>query len=291
MQGRNISKWKITKGGENLLFIPWHFPLHENPDVTGNSIKAENLFKKEYPSIYSFISKHKKELSARNKEETGIRYEWYALQRCAASYYLEFDKAKIVWGLTADKWAFAYDDEKHYLPSNGYILTSEWLPVKYILSVLNSKLMQFYFSFSGIMTAGGAYTLKHETIKEMPVKELKEEEQIPFISLTEMILFLANNSNEVIADTQNKIVLDYFEQVLNGCVYELYFPDEMKKAGVEILELVAKDLESVKKLSNEKAIAKLYEQWQESKNEIRNRLLLMATRCPETIGIIEESVS
>ena len=44
-------------------------------------------------------------------------------------------------------------------------------------------------------------------------------------------------------------------------------------------------------LSPEKAIAKLYEKWQEPKNEVRNRLLLMSTRCPDTIGVIEASVS
>ena len=65
----------------------------------------------------------------------------------------------------------------------------------------------------------------------------------------------------------------------------------MKKAGVDILALVEKDLEAVKKLSPEKAIAKLFEKWQEPKNEVRNRLLLMATRCPDTIGVIEASVS
>ena len=65
----------------------------------------------------------------------------------------------------------------------------------------------------------------------------------------------------------------------------------MKKAGVDILTLVEKDLEAAKRLSPEKAIAKLYEKWQEPKNEVRNRLLLMATRCPDTIGVIEASVS
>lgn len=64
----------------------------------------------------------------------------------------------------------------------------------------------------------------------------------------------------------------------------------MKKAGVDILALVEKDLEAVKKLPTEKAITTLYEKWQEPKNEIRNRLLLMATRCPDTIGVIEASV-
>ena len=65
----------------------------------------------------------------------------------------------------------------------------------------------------------------------------------------------------------------------------------MKKVGVDILTLVEKDLEAVKKLSPEIGIFQLYNKWQEPKNEVHNRLLLMATRCPETIGIIEASIS
>ena len=91
---------------------------------------------------------------------------------------------------------------------------------------------------------------------------------------------------------QKKDGEDFYEieNVINGLVYELYFGEEMKKSGVDILALVEKDLEAVKELPTEKAITTLYEKWQEPKNEIRNRLLLMATRCPDTIGVIEASV-
>ena len=94
-----------------------------------------------------------------------------------------------------------------------------------------------------------------------------------------------------IRNAYNLIFSQYFDSIIDACVYELYFGVEMKKAGVDILSLVEKDLAPVKKLSPEKAITKLYEKWQEPKNEVRNRLLLMATRCPETIGIIEASIN
>jgi hypothetical protein len=268
LQGRNIKKWFAVESNEYLI--------QTNFDID---------IPKKYPSIFEYLKTFKKELETRSDQGK----KWWNLRPC--KYYSDFEKEKIIWGLTADKWAFAYDDKGNYLPSNGYILTSRELPIKYILSILNSKLLQFYFSFIGIMTAGGAYTLKHETIKEIPVKELQEAEQIPFITLTEFILFLANNDNDVISDLQNQIVLNYFEQVLNGCVYELYFPDEMKKAKVDILKLVESDLHQVKNLPIEKAITTLYEHWQQSKNEIRARLMLMSARCPDTIGVIEESVT
>jgi len=259
--------------------------LHENSEITGNSPKAEKALKEDFPDIYKHLKHYQKDLSERNTDETGIRYEWYALQRCAASYYKEFDKFKIVWGLTADKWAFAYDDKKHYLPSNGYILTSSSIDLKYLLALLNSRLLQFYFSFIGIMTAGGAYTLKHETIQEMPIIEGTDKTRNLFISLVDYILSIYAR------DQVHLVNIETIERILNGCIYELYFCDEMTKADINIITLVEKDLELVKNLNSDKAILKLCEKWQEPKNEVRNRLLLMTTRCSDTIGIIEKSIS
>jgi len=221
LQGRNIKKWYYTSNSEYLLFIPWHFPLHNDANIGGASTKAEMEFRKNFPIIYEHLSRFKKILKSRNEEETGIRYEWYALQRCAASYYQEFEKEKIIWGLTADKWAFAFDDKKHYLPSNGYILTSEKIPLKYLLALLNSKLMQFYFGFIGIMTAGGAYTLKHETIRELPIKDISTKEQQPFINHADKILAIAQ-SPDYFENKSKQSEVKELEAQIDQMVYKLY---------------------------------------------------------------------
>ena len=221
LQGRNIKRWYYTGNSEYLLFIPWHFPLHNDTNIRGASTKAEMEFKNNFPIVYEHLSYFKKILKNRNQEETGIRYEWYALQRCAASYYQEFEKDKIIWGLTADKWAFAYDDKKHYLPSNGYILTSEKIPLKYLLALVNSKLMQFYFGFIGIMTAGGAYTLKHETIRELPIKEIPENEQKSLITIVNKILAITQSGDHQTNESQ-QAALKELEKQIDQMVYELY---------------------------------------------------------------------
>ena len=222
LQGRNIKKWIFESNNENLLFVPWHFPLHNDASISGASEKAEKKLKTEYSSLYKHLQKFKNELSERNKEETGIRYEWYSLQRCAASYYPEFEKEKIIWGLTADKWAFAYDNENHFLPSNGYILTSKTIPIKYLLALMNSKLMEFYFGFIGIMTAGGAFTLKYETVIEFPIKIIPESAQQPFITLVDQILTAKKKDPN--ADTSA------LEREIDKMVYELYglTPEEIE---------------------------------------------------------------
>ena len=158
---------------------------------------------------------YKNELVSRNKDETGIRYEWYALQRCAASYYDEFEKSeKIIWGLTADKWAFTLDIKKNYLPSNSYILTSKSIPIRFILGLLNSKLLHYYFGFIGVMTAGGAYTLKAATIESLPIAIGTREQQKEIALKVDSIL------NTKAADKQADV--SSTENEIDHLVYELY---------------------------------------------------------------------
>ena len=212
LQGRNIRRWYYNESDENLLFIPWHFPLIDE-NISGASANAEIALMEKHPSIYKWLENFKDALSERNQDETGIRYEWYALQRCAASYYKEFEyPEKIIWGLTADKWAFTLDKEQHYLPSNGYILTSTVIPIRYVLGLLNSKLMHYYFHFIGIMTAGGAYTLKAATISALPFKIAKDTTEIS--SFVDKILSIKEKDHD--ADVSKE------ESEIDRLVYQLY---------------------------------------------------------------------
>ncbi len=209
------TKAKSKQAFSNIVMltrVTWHFPLH-NDNISGASEKAEKELKKQYPSLYNWLKSHKDSLSERNQDETGIRYEWYTLQRCAASYYQEFDyKEKNIWGLTADKWAFTIDTSQHYLSNNGYILTSTKLPIKYILGLLNSKLMHYYFHFIGIMTVGGAYTLKAATISALPFKVAKNTDEIAKV-VDEILLIKSENHDADVLD---------LEKAIDSKVFSLY---------------------------------------------------------------------
>lgn len=222
LKGKEIKRFYNKTSDLYLLFIDWHFPLqNENKSFYENEVELSTRFS----FLYNHLLKYKKELSSRNKQETGIRYEWYALQRCAASYFKNFEQNKIVWPLTAANWGFALDFNKHYLSSGGFILISEDLHLNYILAILNSNLMKFLFSKIGVMTAGGAYTLKKATIDEFPLKEIEINNQQPFIEKVEQILALKQVNSD--ADTSS------LEKEIDAMVYELY---GLSKEEIEIVE-------------------------------------------------------
>lgn len=100
LRGRDIKRYSYEFVDLWLIYIPWHFPLHKNQNIQGASLEAEDAFRAEYPLIYNHLCKFKEQLSARNQSETGVRYEWYALQRYGSNYMDDFNKQKILWAET-----------------------------------------------------------------------------------------------------------------------------------------------------------------------------------------------
>lgn len=203
LQGRNIRKWYYNESQEYLL-------------QTGYDLDIPSLF----PDIYSHLFKHYEPLISRSDQGKN----WWNLRAC--QYYSSFEEQKkIIWGLTADKWAFALDEKQHYLPSNGYIMTSSVYPIEYILGVLNSKLMKYYFGFIGVMTAGGAYTLKAATISALPFKIANEEVQSTIADIVKEILRMKENNHEADATQQ--------ENRIDQIVYDLYGISDADRVLIE----------------------------------------------------------
>lgn len=165
LQGRDIQPYITTKQSKYLLFIPWHFPLHTNPSIIGASVSAELQFKKEYPDIFSHLSLYKEKLSARNKAETGIRYEWYAMQRYASDYYKEFEKPKIMYQVMQVKPCFVYDEDGMYCNNSIWFIPTE---DKVLLGILNSKIGWWLISKHCTAIQNG-YQLIWDYFRQIPI--------------------------------------------------------------------------------------------------------------------------
>ena len=139
LRGRDIKRYGYDWAGLWLIYIPWHFPYQFDSTIQGASEKAEKAFREQYPSVYSHLLKFKIPLSKRNKAETGIRYEWYAMQRWGAKYWDDFFKPKIVYGQFQDGAEYSFAEEGVFLSSNEYMLISKNYSSKCLLAFLNCK--------------------------------------------------------------------------------------------------------------------------------------------------------
>ena len=167
------------------------------------------------------------------------------------------------------------DCYQYYVLNTVYMCLNknQKLDNQYIIALLNSKLLNFYYQ--------SLYSSRQITIsalKSLPVVIDIINEKL-FIFLVDIIMELSK--------LDNRLLIFYFEKILDGLVFELYFEEHMKEKKINILEYVKQDITNVtksfdfKSLSDkqkENLIEKLYEIWIHPDNEVRNRLKLFAVR-------------
>ncbi len=173
LRGRDIKKYGFDWANLWLIYIPWHFPFQFDDTIQGASEKAEKAFKEQYPAVYNHMLQYKEPLSKRNKAETGIRYEWYAMQRWGAKYWEDFYKPKITWGNLNLKGAYSYVPEGIFINAPSPFIATTNLA---ILHILNSKIADYYIRSLGVTRNGGYFEYKPMFVDKLPIpKEGLEE--------------------------------------------------------------------------------------------------------------------
>ena len=195
LRGRDIIPWKVESKNQFIIYVPWHFPLHLDTSIQGCSEKAEKLFADQYPAIYKHLLNHKEKLSARNKAETGIRYEWYASQRWGADYYEDFAKPKIVYPNMTKYLPFCYDESGAICNDKAFFITSnnEEFSLKYLLAVLNSSLAKFWIRCICPELGEDRREVRKVYFENFHVAETNQQ---LFISLADTMLFLNTQLQE-----------------------------------------------------------------------------------------------
>ncbi|MCQ2642024.1 class I SAM-dependent DNA methyltransferase [Helicobacter pylori] len=219
LRGKDIKRYSYEWADLWVIFIPWHFPNTGSPKGMEQN---EQDFSTHYPIIYAHLLSHKDELLKRNKDETGKRYEWYCLQRWAASYYQDFEKEKIVYGEIVQEPRFYLDNGEcelgyFYAEATSFILTGEHL--RYLLGMLHSKLITFAFKtfYAGGGLGESGYRYKKAFIERLPIPKITEKNQElarKIIALVDKIL--KSKEKDPKANTQE------LEKEIDALVYQLY---------------------------------------------------------------------
>ena len=186
LRGRDIRRYGYDWAGLYIVYIPWHFPLHLDPTITGASEKAEEAFKTSYPSVYNHLEGYKDTLKKRNQAETGIRYEWYALQRWGANYWEEFEKPKIIYPNMTKYMPFFYDELGMYTNQKCFILTGQHL--HYLIAFLNSSIFKICYRESFPELQGGTRELSKIFFENILIPVLPEVQMHDFETLVDDLI-------------------------------------------------------------------------------------------------------
>ena len=182
----------------------------------------------------------------------------------------------------------AYSDELIYSAYGLLVGTSDKgiNYLKYACGLLNSKLITFYSIQREILRKGNKAT-PHVGVKGLngiPIFAVKNTVNV-FAMIVDYILFLKKFD---FSNSTEQLIPNYFEQIIDGIVYELYFPELLNKHNREIIKHLGELPEFADSMSDEqkmKICKKVFDRLNDKEHPVRVNLFYMNS-IPE-IAIIE----
>ena len=147
-----------------------------------------------------------------------------------------FEDIKIVNSRRSKSNIFALENNQMYEQSDIVITTlkdnfEDQISIKYILSILNSKLYYLWLYHKG-KRKGETLELFQKPLSEIPIKMISLNEQMQFIIIVDKILSLTQSPDYLQNEAKQKQVKEY-EREIDRMVYELY---ELTPEEIEIVE-------------------------------------------------------
>jgi adenine-specific DNA-methyltransferase len=243
-----------------------------------------------YPAIRRHLTEYKDQLTP---GVTGGRkpgkYQWFEIQDNIA-YWRKFDQPKIVSTKVSLHPTFAVDTSGCYLGNTAYFLSVK-SGSSYLLALLNSNVFQAYAKATFVEKQNGWYEVQPSGLESFPVPTAEANQQRGCETLVEYILWLVRHARQEgsAKDPRDVLMQNYFEQILNGLIYELYFPDELHAHGLLVSDLVLQaSLPTIGSISDNRRIPhlrELFESLYSGDHPLRGALHTLLSL--ETVRIIE----
>ncbi|MDE0397384.1 MAG: tetratricopeptide repeat protein [Candidatus Poribacteria bacterium] len=265
LQGPDIRRWHVEPQDQWLIFT-----------YRGIEIKA-------YPAILKYLEKYKEFLSKRGNQQ-----EWYELQ-ASLEEVEHFAQPKLVCPNLYNTKTFAVETEGLYCGYTCYVIPTDetWL-----CGLLNTLPVEWFYSQVSKQLDGGKLEARGNYIKQIPVPNMNAAQKDLVRKLVDYLVCLqqqpTTNSKDL-AHARDFMVLNYFEWMVKGLVYEFYMPDLLQDANKDIFKhLMAEELPEVGEIQGDKMsfFRSLYEQLHDRKHPVRVNLFFQDGLRP--IRIIED---
>ncbi len=182
-----------------------------------------------------------------------VNYDPKALHR--AREELIFQKPeKLIMQTISSNLTVAYDNNKYYPLSTCIVIIpkdnlDEVFSIKYLLLLLNSKVMNFYYDFIFNLGARLTTEISVNNINRLPLKVPKNYEI--FDKLTDIMTVMNKN---IVLRNENKCKIDFLDDLINHLIYEIIFLNKFQIDGlnIELINRVSLYLKNLKQLSFER---------------------------------------
>ena len=228
-----------------------------------------------YPAVYSHLRQHKNALS----KKTGAN-EWYELQGSPSDRLDSlFKEEKLVWIELAENGRFAYDDSGIYCGDTVFMAIGK--NIKYLCAVLNAKLIRWYLHQIAPTSGMGTLRWKKNNLETIPISKISADKDDLIATIVDYIIYLKkqpSTDGKNLAHARDYLMVKYFEQIIDGLVYEIYLTDELHRAGKYFFKpLLDEHLLSIEEITGDKmsALRAIFERLFDRKHFVRKNLFFL----------------
>ncbi|EAI0148784.1 class I SAM-dependent DNA methyltransferase [Campylobacter jejuni] len=213
LRGRDIKRYSYEWAGL------WVINTHNGyKSKNGEKIEAINI--EHYPSL----KKHFDEFYPQLEKRADKGLTPYNLRNCA--YIEEFEKEKIVWAEMTKEACFVYDNSNFFTNQTCYFFTH--CDYKYLLAILNSRLIVYYMQYISSHLGQGAFRWIRQYIEKLPIPKINSKNE----KLADELINLADEILKAKEQDKNANTQE-LENKINSIVYKLY---NLTEEEIKIIE-------------------------------------------------------
>lgn len=264
----NVTRYTIGATDLNIIYTTSRF---KNPHSMDS-----------YPHLKEHLDRFKDVISSDNKP--------YGLHRSRVESFFIGEKI-VALRKCAGKPVFAYANGLNYMSATFYVIKTNRVNMRYLTGLLNSKLIEFWLKNKGKMQ-GANYQLDKEPLQQIPIAVPTTDIQELIATIVDYIILISSAKGNLSELVSNETIVLFFEKIIDGCVYELYFGEHMKEQEINIIDSASELIKPISQLTTEKdkseVILNTFMTIKKTDNPIRNRLDLFTLRSPEILKLIIE---
>jgi len=230
----NLEKEFIKKLVKNSYINPYYiedkglYLIYASDEINANNA----------PNILEYLKQFKNALEAREVFRNS-NCPWYRLQRPRRKEPFEA-KEKIIVPYRSEMNRFGYDNQQRYNDGGDVriiALEDPQYPVKYVLAILNSKLMNFYYRFIG-RKKGNVYEYFVEPLQKIPIVAANTLEKEQLILLVNSVLVFSKRLHEIgdkKTDERKRLgkQIAKIESEIDELIYKIYGIADAEKEIIE----------------------------------------------------------
>lgn len=281
LRGRDVQRYSKLKTDLCILF-PYHLAPNGKATVMDEDFIASN-----FPNAYKWLKETESLHRKKDKGSTNDNH-WYRYARKQGVDNFEVRRLSSMEICTSHPNVTLNEGNFYHATTVYSWVKKESISAsyEYLLAIANSAVLWWFLKNTGDTLQGDARRFKSNYLNPFPIPlAVSVQHQEAIAHLVKYVIYLTDTTHsQVHPNVSNGAVAQYLRQVIDGCVFELYFKEEMQAKKIDILPFVATEIKPFD--AQPQTILQVYQQWQKPESQVRNRLKLFTIESPNTLAHI-----